>query len=306
MNIKRSVRLTRRSYRRKLIMFGVSIFMSLALVATGFAAWVLSNDATKEESGAVEIAAVHEESVEISNIQFLDANGNVSELDLDKSFVFEPKEGDTTGRVRYGKSSEDDIDTKPENLDVKFQWSIDNYQIVGDIFVDFKIPANVYKAIEDGWIDINIQEVDEGAVGGFELIGDETKDGKNYKVLRYYIQTNQGTITGEGNVGNGVVTYTVDKDGDTVTKVYFVMEIEFTWGELFGGQNPGYYYDTDPVGAAVEYDDVKKALNTFKATLHGIDPDTYMGLDEADQKNLCKDPEYLIPNYIIVINAQVA
>jgi len=308
MNIKRSVRLTRRSYRRKLIMFGVSIFMSLALVATGFAAWVLSNDASKEAEGLVEIAAVHEESVEISDIKFLKDNGDESTSDLDRSFVFEPREGDTNGRVRYGKSSEDDTDTKPEDLDVKFKWSIDNYQIVGEVFVDFKIPVNVYDAIDAGWIDIDLQNADTEDNTGFKVIGDETKDGKDYKVLRYVVQTAQGTITANG--GDGVVSYTVEKDGDTVTKVNFVMEIEFTWGEVFGAQNPGDYYDDDPVGSAVDYDDVKLTLNTFRATLHGLDHlenfdmDTFNALPESDQKTLCDQNP--IPNYIIVINAQVA
>lgn len=306
MNIKRSVRLTRRSYRRKLIMFGVSIFMSLALVATGFAAWVLSNDASKEAEGLVEIAAVHEESVEISDIKFLKDNGDESTSDLDRSFVFEPREGDTSGRVRYGKSSEDDTDTKPEDLDVKFKWSIDNYQIVGEVFVDFKIPVNVYEAIDAGWIDIDRKDAEAGDTIGFETVAGSSDP--NYVLLRYYVQTNQGAITANG--GDGVVSYTVEKDGDTVTKVNFVMDIEFTWGTVFGGMNPGDYYDDDPVGSAVDYDDVKLTLNTFRATLHGLDHlenldmATFNALSESDQKALCD--EHPIPNYIIVINAQVA
>ena len=36
-NTNKSYRLTRSSYRRKIITFGVSVFTSLALIATGFA-----------------------------------------------------------------------------------------------------------------------------------------------------------------------------------------------------------------------------------------------------------------------------
>lgn len=300
MNIKRSVRLTRRSYRRKLIMFGASIFASLALVATGFAAWVLSNDAKKEESGEVVIAAVHEESVDISDIQFIKDDPN-NEAEKADSFIFEPLESDTLGRVRYDGSSD------PENLDVKFQWSIDNYQIVGNVYVDFKIPATVYSAIEAGWIDIDVKDANE--TSGFELRSDETiKNEQNadvsYKVLRYYIQNQQGAITAADQSEDGVVSYTVEKDGDTVSKVTFTMNIAFTWGDEFDGLNPGIYYDTpyeDGVsGANVEYEDVKKTLNELKATLHGLTYDEYMELEESEIEDL------KVENYIIVINAEVA
>ena len=70
-------RLTRKSYRRKLIMFGASIFMSLALVATGFAAWVLSKDAQVQDNGSVEVGKITESNIEIEGITFVkDDKGN--------------------------------------------------------------------------------------------------------------------------------------------------------------------------------------------------------------------------------------
>ena len=279
--------------------------MSLALVATGFAAWVLSNDASEELEGKVEIAAVHEESVDISNIQFI-KDDPTNDAERADSFIFEPQAGDTTGRVRYDGSSH------PENLDVKFQWTIDNYQIVGEIFVDFKIPANVYKALdaENGWLYIDRQNADTGDNTGFKVIGDETKDGKDYKVLRYVVQTAQGAINASGQTEDGVVKYEV-APGDVVNTVTFTMNIAFEWGDTFHGDNPGEYYDQsyqdDPAaGSAVDFQTMKDTLNTFKATLHGIDPADYIGLEEDAQKALCEEPEHKIPNYIIVINAQVA
>lgn len=309
MKLQRNVRLTRRSYRRKLIMFGVSIFMSLALVATGFAAWILSNDANQQKSGAVEIAAVHEESVDIGDITFVKDDANDEKEKADQ-FTFEPLKGDTNGRVRYdGKSH-------PENLDVKFKWYIDNYQVLGAIFVDFKIPTTVYTAIEKGWIELDMKEGLDTT--GFELVGDESiKTGENnvsYKVLRYYVQTQQGAISAEGSSSDNVVSYTVEKTGDVVTKVNFTMNIKFSWGEEFDHRNPGVYYDTpseDPLyGANIDYKDVKKTLNEFKATIHGLtlDPEfsinTFVGLSENDQQELYD--ENPVPKYYIVINAQVA
>ena len=273
-------------------MFGVSIFMSLALVATGFAAWVLSKDAQQEASGAVEIGAVTEASIEISDITF------IGTPDATKAqFIFEPLESDKTGRVRYG---EDDDTIGPEKLGVQFQWSISNYQIVGDLFVDFKVPATVYTAIEEGWLELP---------EAFALqAGTEDIDGKTYKVLRYTIQTAAGSITADGSPNDGILSYTVTKDANVVTDVTFTMNVAFAWGDEFDGLNPGIYYDTPSetptYGANIDFDTMKATLNTFKATLHGIDVDDYLAMNEATQKNECA--ENPIPSYIITINANVA
>lgn len=38
-------KLTKNSYKRKVILFGVLLFMSIALISTGFAAWIMSTNA---------------------------------------------------------------------------------------------------------------------------------------------------------------------------------------------------------------------------------------------------------------------
>ena len=301
MNIKRSVRLTRRSYRRKLIMFGVSIFMSLALVATGFAAWVLSKDAQKTESGAVEIGAVTEASVEISEITFI--KDNEAQVNPDK-FIFEPLESDTTGRVRY------DGESAPENLDVKFTWTISNYQIVGDLFIDFKVPATVYTAVTEGWLSLPAGFVLQDATEEIPADQNGTDAAATYKVLRYTIQNQAGALRESGSTDDGVLSYTVTKDADIVTAVTFTMNIPFSWGADFEGLNPGIYYDTDfpeapSKGTGVDFDEVKSTLNKFKATLHGIEyNETFEDLSEDDKKTLYDESP--VAKYFIVINANVA
>lgn len=295
MNIKRNVRLTRRSYRRKLVMFGVSIFMSLALTATGFAAWVLSKDSQKEASGAVEIGAVTEASVEITDITFI--KDSDTQLNPDH-FIFEPLATDTTGRVRYDGESE------PENLDVKFTWTVKNFQIVGDLFVDFKVPVTVYTAIEKGWLALPEAFKLQNAV--------EQIEGVDYKVLRYTIQDADKKITGNVELTEDkLLSYKVTKgEDDVITEVEFTMSIPFAWGDTFEGLNPGIYYDTnypeEPAkGTGVQYETVKATLNEFKATLHGIEyNEAFEKRSEADKDKLYG--ENPIDTYFIVINAKVA
>ena len=318
MKKRKNTRYTRRSYKRKLIVFGVSIFMSLALSATGFAAWVISRDAEEKAEGAVEIGAVTESSVEITNIEFIADDGKVSTDARHKSFIFEPQAGDTTGRVRYDGSSE------PENLDIEFTWTVKNFQIVGDLYVDFKIPADVYKAISDpdhperNWIALPEKFV---ILDGFEenpINGKENAPKGDYKIARYVIQDiDQETPkkidpngTGDNYIDD-ILKYKVTKtDEGIITDVTFTMKIAFKWGSSFDSLNPGIYYDTEykdseTKGSKTELDEVKDTLTEFKATLHGITyDDTFKAKTDKD-----KADEYEanpIDSFYIVINAKVA
>lgn len=278
-------RLTRKSYRRKLIMFGASIFMSLALVATGFAAWVLSKDAQVQDNGSVEVGKITESNIEIEGITFeKDGKGN----DI-KNFVFEPQEGDTAGRVRN-----DGVNF--EDMDIVLSWKVSNYQIVGDLFVEFKIPANVQSAIDKGYLSLPVAD------GQFVKQPEtETIAEKVYYV--YKLNIGKG-LSETGTIGTDLLSYTVT-DVDGIKSITCNMTLKFNWGSVFGGQNPGVYYDTDGTGKDVDYDTVKDNLYQFKTTLHGIAySDTFKALSDAE-----KDAKYTdnpIDNYIVVINAIIA
>ena len=59
-------KLTRNSYKRKIILFGVIVFMSIALISTGFAAWVMSQEKKASTNGNVTVGAVTEGNIEIT------------------------------------------------------------------------------------------------------------------------------------------------------------------------------------------------------------------------------------------------
>ena len=290
---KNFLKLTRKSYRRKLILFGAAIFMSLALTATGFAAWILSNDARKEQSGSVEVGAVTETSVELSDITF---DKNEALQDINK-FYFEPLATDNQGRVRYDNKNK----PAPEDLDININFSLNNYQIVGELYVEFKIPATIQAAIDAGYITL---------VGQYEKLGTEViKVGEQdvtYQVYKYNIGS---SISATGKTSDNIVSYTYTKTGD-VEKIDVVMTLKFAWGEKFGatedaaGLNPGLYYDTHETGKTVEFATVKNELNTMKALMHGITPSDYVDKTEEQQKELADD--YPMYNYHIVVTATVA
>lgn len=306
MKTKRT-RLTRRAYRRKLVMFGVSIFASVALTATGFAAWVLSSDSKQGENGSIHVGAVEDSTVSISNIEFvegaLDSEGNVIE-----SFMFEPEKDDVDGRVIWNVDKPDQF----ENLGVAIQWDIVNYENAGKVYVEFVIPVTVKNAIDKGYIQLADEKwtLSETAVDAtvFENGSEATKNGY---VATYVIQNDLAAAkTGENSEGS--LSWKVTETAGVKTAT-FTLQIAFEWGAHFGNENPSVAYDSDTTvknalneeksGESLTNAEVKAELNKFRAMVHGVDYSELDGKSEAEIEELFEDKTV---SYYLVINAKVA
>lgn len=259
---KTSRRMTRRSFKRKLIMFGASIFASLAITATGFATWVLSTDASSKNEGGIEVASVSDAGVGIESIAFLDRNGD----DPIRNFKFEPVAGDTTGRVRV------DEDNNSEDMDVRLGWTVKNYQHIASSVIDFKIPEGVYNAIQKGYIALPAAFVQQTNNG-------EPKTEVIDSVKYYLYKFTAPEITANGNTDDNILAWTVNQTQD-VTDVTFVLTLKFVWGETFDGdgdgigENPSIYYDKafsdSTKGIGVEYQTAKATLLDLKASIFNV------------------------------------
>ena len=296
---KNLLRLTRSSYRRKLIMFGVSIFTSLALTATGFAAWVLSQDAQGSLDGNVQIGAVQEANIEIEDLDFVNDKN---------SFIFEPLESDVSGRVRNDGENF-------ESLTVSIAWSLTNYQSVGDIYVDLLIPTSVKVAIDANYITLpaGLEFVTEGEQNALVTRVKTIGEGDSAKQVTYYVARYEiaPDLSGSGSLAIdgtetpfGTYEITADENDETVKTAAFTADLTFGWGSAFGYENPGIYFDG--TGAGVEYDDVKEALLQLKFALHGMTytHDTHFAMSEANLNLLYA--ENPIPGYFIEVTAKVS
>ena len=297
----KAMRLTRRSYKRKLIMFGASIFTCVAMTASGFAAWVLSQDAKISTTGEVEVGSVTEANVELKDIYFVDKVGDTEPKADVKNFTFEPKRDDDEGRVRHSQKPEDPA----EDLDIRIGWTIVNYQNASDHFVELYVPETVHNAIVAGFIVPHENfKIETGATA-------VQHENANYYVYTYSIGN---AIDETGSSEDGLLSYTYSETGGVKT-VNFILTLKFNWGEKFDGINPGEYFDktyTDeekaeseaPLGDEIEYEVVKATLNEFKATMHGIEYNTtFEALTEAE-----KEVEYNkkpIPKYYAIVHATV-
>ena len=282
-------RMTRRSFRRKLIMFGASIFASLAITATGFATWVLSADASHKTEGGIDVASVSDASISIENVAFLDKNGEVPV----RNFTFEPAANDNAGRVHVDKEN------NCEDMDVRIGWTIKNYQYVDTTFIEFKIPAGVYNAIQKGYLALPDSFAPQTNKEGEHVT--ETVENVTY----YVYQFNAPAITANGKSPDEILAWSVNPSG-AVTDVTFTLTLKFLWGDTFAGTNPSIYYDENVAGMAVDFDTVKSTLIDLKATIFGVpeaEKQALLTKTVEEQNNFYATK--VAPSYKVVINATV-
>ena len=138
-------RFTRRSYRRRKLFVGISLFASVALISTGFASWIISLNAKGEIGGDVNVGTVTDSSVTIEiNREYEDEEKT---REIKPRFVFGSDENDTTGRIRNNG-----VETDYENLTINVSGKIKNCQYVTATTVELIVPEGVIKAAEAGYI----------------------------------------------------------------------------------------------------------------------------------------------------------
>lgn len=169
-------KLTRNSYKRKIILFGVIVFMSIALISTGFAAWVMSQEKKKSTSGNVTVGAVTEGNIEVI----------LDELTV-KDFKFEPKKSDTTGRVRNDG-------TNFESLTVTVTGTIKNTQFLKEATIKMNVKDAVKQAETAGYIILP-------ECANSEVVLTLTESGTNEKKFSYNITFKWGSKFGGENPG---------------------------------------------------------------------------------------------------------
>ena len=150
--------------------------MSIALISTGFAAWVMSQEKKQSTSGNVTVGAVTEGNIEV----ILDP------LTV-KDFKFEPKESDTTGRVRNDK-------TNFESLTVTVTGTIKNTQFLKEATIKMNVKDAVKQAETAGYIILP-------ECANSEVVLTLTESGTNEKKFSYDITFKWGSKFGGENPG---------------------------------------------------------------------------------------------------------
>ncbi len=253
-------KLTRRSYNRKLIVFGLAIFLAFGMISTGFAAWLISSAAEKEANGPVEVDKIVDESFELK-INELDDN----KIWTGKLISLDAKKEDAEGRVQFKANGDNDAG---EQLELTLSGTVTNIAALGA--QPNSNNANMLK------IEVALPDTLKAAIT------------KGYLTVKYTVGDN-GSATDIPSDNTIWVAPVATENGAGA----FAVTLKFAWGTAFKNVNPCEYFDTDyadstaetPLGKAITDAAMKEQLAAFRATLIGANAEdadvftkTYSGI----------------------------
>lgn len=132
------MKLTRKHYNRKILSFGLVLFLAVALLSTGFAAWIMSTGAEEENGGNVSIGAVTDGSLEFTEVKWAGDNNLIS---------FDAEANDVTGSIKWDGSN-------AANLIIEITGKISPKEYLDDLTIVMEIPASVKAAADAGYIEL--------------------------------------------------------------------------------------------------------------------------------------------------------
>lgn len=265
-------KVTRHAFSKKAIMITASLFVTLALITTGFAAWLISSGASDEGTGNITTATIDDARLGLTVAM---AEG--------KDFVcFGPQADDNVPDIRYIDPVGDEKDDK-EVLTATVTGTINNYDRLKEFKITIKISDKALTAAGYEWTEPN--------EGSSESRTYTYKPEKAYIALPEYAVDTDGrflplpsdssktTAPKTISAGNSMFT-----DGATKNEKKFTFDVTFGWGEKFKGCNPGKYLDreiADHLPNETYTVNEKKEIMTELRSLFTKD-----GAEEVDAENL--------------------
>ena len=226
-------KVTRHAFSKKAIMITASLFVTLALITTGFAAWLISSGASGEGTGNITTATIDDARLGLTVVM---AEG--------KDFVcFGPQADDNVPDIRYREPKEGEKDDK-EVLIATVTGTITNFDKLEKFNVTIKISDKALKAAGYEWTETN--------EGSSESRTYTYSAEKAYIALpEYAVDTDGRFLPLPSDTTKTTAPKTISAtdsmftDGTTENEKKFTFDVTFGWGEKFEGCNPGRYLDRE-------------------------------------------------------------
>ena len=247
-------KLTRNSFKRKIIVFGVAVFMSVAMVATGFAAWIISTNAQADGQVSVNVAEISQGNLTVT---LDDALYNEDGDYIGAPLRFGPRADDTSG---YLKSSKDNTVNAgdAENLKFTVKGVVSGATNLGALTLTLDLSA-LKDAIEANHIAFDATdwtEVEKEGVEHTYIYEIELEPGDVYDMIENENYT--------GAPGEEQFKAVLNEN-----KKSFSIEVSLKWGTHFGSMNPGDYYDQDGHFEGKTDSEILSTINTDLTALNG-------------------------------------
>lgn len=277
-------KLTRKSYKRKKIAFAAVILGGVALVSSGFAAWVLSANAEKESTGVTTVGTVKDNSLAMNiKLQYLVYSGkedNITETWTNQ----DPASGEEIAKGTF--------DFDPTYKDVRKPGQ--RVYNDGELFerLTLRYVVTVSSKTNNSFDKLNVKMV--------ETSGEKVKKAveKNYVIAPECFADAGVTIsadaTSEPKFEKDDKTVTGATEEDIIYTWTINYDVSFKWGSFFSkteageGINPGDYFDSpeglDKYKVLGTVDDRLPADSSETPTVAAILNDLHDTLDNASYK----------------------
>lgn len=228
-------KLTRKSYKRKKIAFAAVILGGVALVSSGFAAWVLSANATKNTTGVTTVGTVKDNSLSMSiELQYQNPETKIWEKQT-------PSSGEeiATGTFNFDPTYEDK--KQPGQRIYNDGYSFERLTLRYVVTVSSKANNSFDK--------LNVKMVETGG----EKVNNAVKE--NYVVAPECFTAADGVTisadaTSEPKFTRNDKTTTGSTEAEKICTWTINYDVSFKWGTFFSadgksvGTNPGDFFDT--------------------------------------------------------------
>lgn len=226
-------KVTRHAFSKKAIMITASLFVTLALITTGFAAWLISSGASGEGTGNITTATIDDARLGLTVAM---AEG--------KDFVcFGPQADDTVPHIMYEAPKVGEKDDK-EVLTATVTGTINNYDRLKEFNITIKISDKALTAAGYTWTETNEGSLKSrtytyNAEKAYISLPEYAVDTAG-RFLPLPSDTSKTTAPKTISAGDSMFT-----DGTTENEKRFTFDVTFGWGEKFKGCNPGRYLDRE-------------------------------------------------------------
>ena len=224
-------KVTRHAFSKKAIMITASLFVTLALITTGFAAWLISSGTSGEGTGNITTATIDDARLGLTVAM---AEG--------KDFVcFGPQADDTVPHIMYEAPKEGEKDDK-EVLTATVTGTINNYDRLKEFNITIKISDKALTAAGYTWTETN-----EGSLKNRTYTYNTEK--ACISLPEYAVDTDGSFLPLPSDMSKTTAPKTISAgdsmftDGTTENERKFTFDVTFGWGEKFKGCNPGKYLD---------------------------------------------------------------
>lgn len=242
-------KLTRKSYKRKKVAFAAVVLGGVALVSSGFAAFVLSANADQKNEGGIQVGTVKNGALTMKVYSYKSATSEKGDeiatgAPLTKeyfSFDADAKdvEGNKDGNGKKGDEVQNNVKyeaeegRKPENLTNTF-------------VIEVTSDTDSLKSFAVSMTTKGTEGFAKPVDAGFVILPDCAADGGITPITDF---TKNPTYTND--------TCTVKKETVEGGKRFmwtFTYTVAFKWGKRFNGKNPCYFFDNPETSAYLDED----------------------------------------------------